>query len=236
MNDTISWAWRRGAAVAFAALLLAGCSSSSDGKSATPGGSASPTPTSGPDAIRLAKAAMSTIHSYAFRLSVQQSGAHSSALTASGVVQVPDRLSGAFTVSGRTVHVLVGPKGEYVQLPGKKWQHQAETSVHPLEWNKVLAAVDDPQLSRGTGEASWRVTAHPSAALSKVLVLTATPTLDIKDVELTLDLDSHCRVIRMDAVATGTDAGAQATVHETVIASGYDSQKPVPDEPAAGAT
>jgi hypothetical protein len=236
VTDTVNRALRRGAAagVAAASLVLAGCSSSSHGSAA--GAGATPTPTSGPAAIALARSAMHAVHSYAFRLIVQQTGKHASVLSASGVVQAPSKLSGEFTVGGSTVRVLAGPKGEFVQLPGKKWQREPKASVHPLQWDKVLAGVGDSQIARGTGDAAWRITAHPSARLAPALALSATPTFTIKDLQVTIDLDGSYRVVRLDAVATGSDAGAKATIHETVSATGYDSQPPVPDHPATGSS
>jgi len=234
VSDTVNWSFRRGAAAGLAAasLMLAGCSSSSHGNATGP--AATPTPTSGPAAIALARSAMHGIHSYAFRLLVQQTGKHPSVLSASGVVQAPSKLSGEFTVGGSTVRVLAGPKGEFVQLPGKKWQREPNASVHPLQWDKVLAGVGDSQIARGTGAAAWRITAHPSARLAPALALSATPSFTIKDLQVTIELDGSYRVVRLEALATGTDAGAKATIHETVSATGYDAQKPLPDQPATG--
>ena len=220
--------------MAAASLVLAGCSSSSHGSAAGPG--ATPTPTSGPAAIALARGAMHAIHSYSFRLIVQQTGKHASVLSASGVVQAPSKLSGEFTVGGSTVRVLAGPQGEFVQLPGKKWQREPKAAVHPLPWDKVLAGIGESQIARGSGGYAWRITAHPSAQLAPALALTASPTFTIKDLQVTLDLDGSYRVVRLDAVATGNDAGARATVHETVTATGYDAQQPVPDQPTTGSS
>ena len=179
---------------------------------------------------------MHAIHSYAFRLIVQQTGKHASVLSASGVVQTPSKLSGEFTVGGSTVRVLAGPKGEFVQLPGKKWQREAKSAVHPLQWDQVLAGVGDSQIARGTGNTAWRITAHPSARLAPALALSATPTFTIEDLQVTIDLDGGYRVVRLDAVATGTDSGVKATIHETVTANGYDAQQPVPDQPTTGSS
>lgn len=219
-------------AVMATALLAAGCSSSSSGSS--PKAGATPTPTSGPAAIALARTAMKSVKDYAFRLTVQQTGAHPTNLLASGVVQNPSRLQGSFIVNGQTIRVLAGPQGEYVQLPGKKWQRSKTASVHALPWDKLLSGITNSQVSAGSGVASWHVIAHPPAQLASSLALTSTPTFTVTVLQISLDLDSQYRVVRMQAVATGTDGGERATVTETVSASGYDTQKPVPDQPSAG--
>lgn len=177
---------------------------------------------------------MQDVHSYAFRLILRQTGAHPTVLSATGVVEPPSKLSGDFTVGGSTVKVLAGPKGEFVQLPGKKWQHEANATVHPVQWDKVFAGLGKSQLAPGTGAASWRISAEPSAQVAKALALTSTPTFTVKNLQLTIELDSKYRVMSLHAVVTGTDGGKQASIDETVSASGYDAQQPVPDQPATG--
>jgi hypothetical protein len=206
--------------LALGVVLATGCSGGPH-----PAPAAAPPAGPGVEALNQAQAAMTSLRSYAFRLTATMTqGGATQQLGATGRVQTPDRIAAELNNAGHAAQVVGVPEGQFVLVPKGTWQRAQGASLQPIPWPKLLGDLVQPAVTGPGGDGST-VTGSVPAADAVTFGFPEGATL--QSARAVATINARHQVTKLDLMLDGLQGTAPIQVSEVVELDGFDRQAPV---------